>query len=105
ASGSDACPDKCPDKYEPVRDDTGVEHTNECRMRMAQCLTNDASTRAALPPRARPPSTRTTRSPAATTTSCGSDACPDKCPEIYKPVKDDTGVEHVNECAMRMAQC
>ncbi|EGZ26425.1 hypothetical protein PHYSODRAFT_327333 [Phytophthora sojae] len=43
ASGSDACPDECPDKYEPVRDDTGVEHTNECHMRWAQCLTNDVN--------------------------------------------------------------
>ncbi|EGZ26428.1 hypothetical protein PHYSODRAFT_418477, partial [Phytophthora sojae] len=108
ASGSDGCPDECPEIYKPVKDDTGFEYPNECYMRKAQCLTNDVNNlfvREGTDWTARPPSFRTTRSPAATTTSCGSDGCPDECPDKYKPVMDDAGVEYPNKCFLRMAQC
>ncbi|GMF16596.1 unnamed protein product [Phytophthora fragariaefolia] len=35
----------------------------------------------------------------------GSDACPDECPMDNKPVKDEAGVEYLNECLLRMARC
>ncbi|KAG7387171.1 hypothetical protein PHYBOEH_008355 [Phytophthora boehmeriae] len=31
--------------------------------------------------------------------------CPDTCPEKYKPVSDDNGVEYLNKCYLKMSQC
>ncbi|KAG7399457.1 hypothetical protein PHYBOEH_008829 [Phytophthora boehmeriae] len=33
------------------------------------------------------------------------DDCPETCPDKYKPVTDDKGVEYPNKCYLKMAQC
>ncbi|KAG2516773.1 hypothetical protein BBO99_00003878 [Phytophthora kernoviae] len=33
------------------------------------------------------------------------DDCPEVCPDKYKPVTDDKGVEYPNKCYMKMSQC
>ncbi|KAG6945095.1 hypothetical protein JG688_00016740 [Phytophthora aleatoria] len=35
----------------------------------------------------------------------GSDACPEKCPMDFQPVKDKNGVEYLNKCLLRLAEC
>ncbi|KAL4162188.1 hypothetical protein PRNP1_002735 [Phytophthora ramorum] len=35
----------------------------------------------------------------------GSEACPEKCPLDLKPVFDEDGVEYLNECMLRLAEC
>ncbi|GMF80530.1 unnamed protein product [Phytophthora fragariaefolia] len=37
--------------------------------------------------------------------SSDSDACPDECSLDNKPVKDEAGVEYLNDCLLRLALC
>ncbi|OWY95318.1 protease inhibitor Epi10 [Phytophthora megakarya] len=43
-SGGVDCPDACPDEYDPVTDENGVEYPNECSMIAAKCQGSNGNT-------------------------------------------------------------
>ncbi|KAJ8530478.1 hypothetical protein ON010_g14434 [Phytophthora cinnamomi] len=119
-NGEDSCDFLCPEQFDPVTDENGVEYSNKCFMKLAKCggtggdsenPTTDAQRKLAFAPGCKGgasiPAPSPTPSPKTSSSknSTGEDSCDFVCPEQFDPVTDENGVEYSNECFMKLAKC